>query len=177
MNDMQTCFMIDLDGTIYHRSNLLPYAANFITYLKEQGHPFVFFTNSPERTHQQLADKLNSMGLSVTENQFLSTSDLAINYLKNHTTKPIVQTKLYVIGNSSFKNTLQDEGYILLTDTSDTADYVVVGFDSNLTFDTLTIAFQQLTLGANLISTNQDTSIPTETGFIPHTGPIVAFLE
>ncbi|ESR09094.1 HAD hydrolase-like protein, partial [Streptococcus iniae] len=55
--------------------------------------------------------------------------------------------------------------------------YVVVGLDTQLTYDMLATATLAIEKGALFIGTNPDLNIPTERGLLPGAGTLVALLE
>ena len=63
-------FICDMDGVIYHGNKILPGVHEFISWLLENDKKFVFLTNSPEKTPQELSMKLDRMGLQVTADHF-----------------------------------------------------------------------------------------------------------
>ncbi len=170
-------FMIDLDGTIYHRSLALPYAKEFIELLKNKEYPFVFFTNSPEFSHAQLAEKLKSIGIDCRENDFLSTADVSLDYIKSERKKSINSTKIYILGSKSMKELFVEEGFQLIENTEEKADYVVIGYDKNIDLLMCENACTHIFNNAIPILCNRDHSIPSEKGFVPHTGAISALIE
>lgn len=52
--------------------------------------------------------------------------------------------------------------------------YVVVGLDTQLTYEKLTIATLAIQKGATFIGTNPDLNIPTERGHLPGAGSLIA---
>ena len=60
MHDLQRkgAFISDMDGVVYHGSRLLPGAKEFVEFLEERELPYLFLTNSSERTPRELAEKL-----------------------------------------------------------------------------------------------------------------------
>ena len=69
---------------------------------------------------------------------------------------------------------LEEQGFELARQE---ADYVVVGWDTHLTWDKLATAALLIHRGAGFIGTNPDTSYPTEEGPVPGNGAQLAALE
>ncbi len=170
-------FMIDLDGTIYHRSTALPYAKEFIALLKEKEYPYVFFTNSPEFSKKELAQKLQKMGIDCEKNDFLSTADVCLEYLMQKHTSCREKIKVFVLGSAAFKQLFVDAGFILVENTAIQADYVFIGYDKSINLEQCENACTHIFNGAKAILTNRDHTIPSEKGFVPHTGAISALIE
>ena len=61
--------------------------------------------------------------------------------------------------------------------TNQNADYVVVGVDTNISWDKLNTAVQLIRSGSKFIGTNPDTTYPTENGIGVGNGIILAAIE
>lgn len=51
-------FIIDMDGVIYHGNRLLSGAKDFVKTLQDNNKPFLFLTNSSDRSPEELRQKL-----------------------------------------------------------------------------------------------------------------------
>ncbi len=67
-------FLCDMDGVIYHGNRLLPGASEFVDWLKREGIPFLFLTNSSERSPRELSQKLSRLGIEVPEENFYTSA-------------------------------------------------------------------------------------------------------
>ena len=56
-------FLIDLDGVLYIEDRLLPGAVDAMNYLREQGYPLRFLTNTTMRSRFALVEKLRAFGI------------------------------------------------------------------------------------------------------------------
>ena len=56
-------YLIDMDGVIYHGTQLIPGADRFIQQLTAADVPFMFLTNNSQRTRRDVATKLERMGI------------------------------------------------------------------------------------------------------------------
>ncbi|MFQ6039177.1 MAG: HAD-IIA family hydrolase, partial [Candidatus Aminicenantales bacterium] len=81
---------------------------------------------------------------------------------------------LYVVGTASMRQMFEGAG--LETD-SPSPDCVVVGFDTELTYEKLRKAALLIQNGVEYIVTHPDLVCPTPEGFIPDAGSFVALLE
>jgi 4-nitrophenyl phosphatase len=79
-----------------------------------------------------------------------------------------------VIGSDSLAQLLTSYGYPINTDT---AQIVLVGLDTTLTYDKLRIAGQRILAGAEFIGTNGDLTLPTQNGIVPGAGSILAAIQ
>jgi 4-nitrophenyl phosphatase len=162
-----------MDGVIYAGNAALPGAQAFIAFLQDAGIPFLFLTNNSSRTAGQYVEKLSSLGIVVREEHIFTSALATAAWLKE---KAPAGAAMLVIGERGIHEALTDQGFQLV-DSHKAAEYVVVGFDSTLTYAKAREAALAIRRGAPLIATNTDASLPTEEGEIPGAGSIVALLE
>ena len=163
-------FICDMDGVIYHGNKILPGVPEFINWLIDNGKKFVFLTNSPEKTPQELSMKLERMGLQVTADHFYTSAMATAAFLSSQ--KP--GCTAYVIGEAALTKALYDEN-INMNDVN--PDYVVVGETRSYNFEKIEKAIELVNKGAKLIGANPDITGPTERGVMPATGSLIAPIE
>ena len=163
-------FICDMDGVIYHGNRILPGVPEFINWLIDNGKKFVFLTNSPEKTPQELSMKLERMGLQVTADHFYTSAMATAAFLSSQ--KP--GCTAYVIGEAALTKALYDED-INMNDVN--PDYVVVGETRSYNFEKIEKAIELVNKGAKLIGANPDITGPTERGVMPATGSLIAPIE
>ena len=76
-------FICDMDGVIYHGSQILDGVKEFVTWMIENDKKFVFLTNSPERTPHELSMKLERMGLTVDADHFYTSAMATAEFLRS----------------------------------------------------------------------------------------------
>lgn len=163
-------FICDMDGVIYHGNKLLPGVTEFVKWLQDTEKPFLFLTNSSERTPAELRAKLLRMGLDVSEDHFYTSALATARFLSRQAPK----CTAYVIGAPGLLNALYEVG-ITMNDID--PDYVIVGETSTYNYDTILKAVKLINRGAKLIATNSDMTAPSESGIIPATRALVAPIE
>lgn len=163
-------YLIDLDGTMYRGSEVIPEAIPFINQLAEREIPYVFVTNNSTKTTQAVAEKLNQLGIQAKHNQVVTSSMATAKYLQEQSLKTC-----YCIGQSGLKDAMKQHD-IQLVDGTD-ADAVVVGLDVDITYDKLAKACIAIRKGARFISTNRDHAIPTDDGMGPGNGAFTALVQ
>ena len=163
-------FICDMDGVIYHGNKILPGVHEFISWLLENDKKFIFLTNSPEKTPQELSMKLERMGLQVTADHFYTSAMATAAFLSSQ--KP--GCTAYVIGEAALTKALYDED-INMNDVN--PDYVVVGETRSYNFEKIEKAIELVNKGAKLIGANPDITGPTERGVLPATGSLIAPIE
>jgi len=163
------CFLLDMDGTFYLGNRLLPGALELIELLNQRGIQFLFLTNNSSRTRKEYADKLRRLGVTLADDRiFTSGEATAITLAKQ---KP--GAKLYVVGTPALEREFADHGFQL---TDEAPDYVVLGFDTTLTYEKLWRLCDLVSAGVPYIATHPDINCPTETGFMPDTGAMMALV-
>ncbi|WP_040979021.1 TIGR01457 family HAD-type hydrolase [Oceanobacillus jeddahense] len=163
-------YLIDLDGTMYRGNEVIPEAVPFVKQLAERNIPYVFVTNNSTKSTQDVAEKLNRLGIQANHKQVVTSSMATAKYLKDQSVKTC-----YCIGQSGLKDPIKEQG-IQLVDSTD-ADAVVVGLDKDITYDKLATACIAIRNGAQFISTNRDHAIPIEAGMGPGNGAFTALVQ
>jgi HAD superfamily hydrolase (TIGR01457 family) len=163
-------FLLDMDGTLYLGDRLIDGAADFVHFLERSGRKYLFFTNNCSVDARYYAEKLGRMGIDAAADRVLTSGEATARHLTSETD----YRRVYVVGTASLENELGSAGFEV-TDTN--PDVVVVGFDTTLTYAKLETACRLLSAGIPYFATNPDKVCPTETGYIPDCGSIVALLD
>ena len=156
------CFVLDMDGTVYLGSRLLPGALEFVEYLRETERDFLFVTNNSSR-HAEYYAKTDEVGncMRCQEHPHLGRGNgLLLNTLKKG-------ARVFLLGTPGAGGEFQREGFTL---TGDSPDFVVLGFDKTLTYAKLVTACDWIRRGVPFIATHPDLNCPTESGYIPDCG-------
>lgn len=163
------CFLLDMDGTFYLGNQLLPGALDFLSLLNERGIPFLFLTNNSSRTQKEYAEKLRRLGAEVPEAQIFTSGEATARYL--HKKKP--GATLYVVGTPALEREFQEFGFHL---SAENPDFAVLGFDTTLTYEKIWKLCDLIVAGVPYIATHPDINCPTETGFMPDIGAMMAMI-
>lgn len=163
-------FIIDMDGVIYHGNRLLEGVPEFLEWLEKSGKSYLFLTNSSERTPRELHEKLNRLGINVSEEHFYTSALATASFLSNQ--KP--NGSAFIIGDAGLIHALYSVGY---TVNNVNPDYVVVGDTHSYNFEKIELAVNLVLKGSKLIGTNPDVSGPVEVGITPSTKALVAPIE
>ncbi len=161
---------IDLDGVLVLGRDAVPGAPAAVKKLRDMGLKLRFLTNNATRSRRMIRKYLFENGFSVEEEEIMSSAYCAASYLKERYGKG----RVFIIGEEGLAEELDRAGFDLVMD--DGADFVVVGLDRRLTYEKLAIAFRALKRGAKFIATNEDATLPTESGPLPGAGSMVASL-
>lgn len=164
------CFLLDMDGTIYLGDGLLPGALDFLDTVQKQGKQYLFLTNNSSKNPNQYVKKLAAMGIDVEVEQVFTSGMATAIYLKQQ--KP--GAKVYLVGTPGLEEEFRSHGFIL---TDDDPDFVVLGFDTTLTYEKLWKICDFVREGKPYIATHPDNNCPTPTGFMPDIGAMIALIE
>lgn len=166
-------FLLDLDGTIYLEETLLPGAAEFLADIRETGGTYRFLTNNSSRGVDAGLEKMHRLGIPAEREDFLTAVEATVHYLhKNRSLADVY----YVVGTNSFRRQLAAAGFTLRDGPADDVTAVLVGFDTELTYQKIENACRLLAGGADFLATNPDLACPTLFGFIPDCGSICRLL-
>ena len=156
--------LLDMDGVVYHGTKRLDGVLEFFEWLSL---PYLFVTNNSSRTPEQVAAKLQKMGLVAEPSQILTSSIVTADYLAKNAPP---HTKIYMIGEIGLQTALENKGFVI---TSQNPTYVVVGLDLNFNDEKLQTAVKAIEQGAIFIGTNMDRKLMTENQPRPGTGTII----
>lgn len=152
--------VMDMDGTIYLGSQVFPFTHAFLKLLDSKGIGYSFLTNNPTRSREDYLRKLSGMGIPCTEEQMLTTSQAAVEYVGRH--MPDVK-RVYVLGTQSLQDLFRQHGYTVTDENdADAPDLLVVSFDTTLVYKRLCKAAWWASHGVPYLATNPDRVCPTE---------------
>ena len=164
------CFLLDMDGTFYLGENLIPGSLDFIRRVEETGRDFLFLTNNSSHNAEFYVQRLKRMGLNVGREKVLTSGEATAAVLQ----EKYPGKRAFVLGNEFLLEEMREAGV-----TVDQADpeIVVVGYDTTLDYKKMTAVCDFVRAGLPYIATHPDFNCPTETGFAPDIGAIMAFIE
>ena len=165
-------FLLDMDGTIYLDEELFDGTIDFLNYVKEIGGRYLFLTNNSSRGVDAYVQKMARLGIKATKEDFLTSTDATILYLKNNHPGALC----YAFGTTTFKDQLREEGIRITDKLEDGIDILLCGFDTELTFQKLEDSCILLGRGVEFIATNPDWVCPTWYGSVPDCGSVCQML-
>jgi len=163
-------FLVDLDGTFYLGNQLLPGAANFLPFLERTGRSALFLTNNSSKNRHAYVKKLAGLGITIQPEQMLTSGEAAARYLQAQA----AGARVALFGTPELEQDFREYGFVL---DMDVPQYVVLGFDTTITYDKLTRLCDLVRSGLPYIATHPDFNCPTPNGFIPDIGAMIAFVE
>ena len=165
-------FIFDMDGTIYLGGKPFDFAIKFIKNLRANGKKVLFYTNNASHTTPFYMQKLTRLGFEPREDEIMTSGDVTYEFLNRFRKGKSV----YLVSTDELWQEYKAKGINLLDGSEEKADIVITSFDTSLTYAKLDNACRFVRGGAEYLSTHPDFNCPTETGFIPDSGAIAAFV-
>ena len=164
------CFLLDMDGTFYLGDRLLEGSLDFLNKLQETGRSALFMTNNSSKSAEAYEKKLEKMGVPEAFRQVLTSGQAAGTYaLSRFGKKPG-----FLLGNSALRGELLSMGLVF---EEENPEYVLIAYDTTLDYEKMTRVCDLVRQGLPYIATHPDFNCPTEDGYAPDIGAIIAFIE
>ena len=164
------CFLLDMDGTFYLGEHLFEGAKEFIDLLERQDRGYLFLTNNSSRDSRQYVEKFSRLGLSISRDKIMTSGEATALHVQRQ--KP--NARVFIVGTPSLENEFRERG---LRVTEEAPEYAVLGFDTTLTYAKMWKLCDLVRAGVPYIATHPDFNCPTETGFMPDIGAMIAFVR
>ncbi len=167
-------YLLDMDGTIYLGDELIDGAKDFLAALKNQGKRYIFLTNNSSKSREVYVEKLNKLGIEATEEEVFTSGEATTLYLQNE--KP--GAKVYLLGTEALEKEFTEAGFEIIKERKKEVDYVVLGFDTTLTYEKLWGACEYIAKGVDYLTTHPDFVCPLPNDeFMPDAGAMAALIE
>lgn len=161
-------FLFDMDGTLYLGDRLFDFTIPLLRRIRQTGRRYLFMTNNSSKGVEDYIHKLQKLGILSVREDFITSAQATAYYLQKHHPGK----RLYVCGTVSLKRELGWAGFEVVED-ADQAQCIVMGFDTELTFQKLRdVCKLLLTRDIPYIATNPDYVCPTEFGSVPDCGSV-----
>ncbi|MCF0104644.1 MAG: haloacid dehalogenase, partial [Eggerthellaceae bacterium] len=144
-------FLLDMDGTLYLDDQIFEGTEDFLRTVKEQGHKYIYLTNNSSKGVESYVAKIKKLGIEASKEEFFTSIEASIIYLQGKGYK-----KIYVLGTASFKAQLREAGLPITDKLEDNIDLLLMGFDTELTFQKLKDACILLGREIDYLATNPD---------------------
>jgi 4-nitrophenyl phosphatase len=172
-------FIFDMDGVLYRGKMALPGVEDLFNTLTLREIPFLLATNNSMATPATYVQRMASMGVTVEEADIQTSATATRDFLVDNEETPddavILTVGMPALGEqlsmrTSFRILGDDEP-------ASEANVVVAGLDLTFTYDKMKRACEAIEHGARFVATNADDRLPTETGYQPGAGAVVAGIE
>ena len=168
------CFLLDMDGTIYLSNNLIDGAIEFLDYLEKKKIRRIFLTNNSSKNAEDYQKKLSNLGIKTCKDDVF-TSGEATRILLNKRLEN-KRKRIFLLGNESLEQEFIDDNYDLLKEDED-PEFVVLGFDTTLTYQKIKVACDYINAGVPFVATHPDLRCPIKDGYIPDVGSMIKMFE
>ncbi len=165
------CLVLDMDGTVYLGNRPIGDMAGMLSFLRDKGIKLCYFTNNSSKTPSDYVKKLTALGLYDERDTVYTSAMATVSYLLAHHPGK----RVYLLSTDSVREAFLEAG-IPLSD-GESADIVVLAYDTTLTFEKLRVANELLVRGATYIATHPDFVCPTEDIPMPDVGSFIRLLE
>lgn len=163
-----------MDGTIYLGNSLIDGAKDFLDKIKSKNKRYIFLTNNSSKDKNSYVEKLSKMGIKAEPNEIFTSGEATIFWLKNRKKN----AKIFLLGTKALENSFIEAGFQLVKERDQKIDYVVLGFDTTLTYEKLWIACDYILSGVEYVATHPDFVCPLEEGkCMPDTGSMIALIK
>ena len=168
------CFLLDMDGTIYLGNKLIDGALEFIKKLETQHRRYIFLTNNSSKNPKDYQEKLKNMGVSVSLQNIISSSEVTADYINERKKNACV----YLVGTPSLEAEFVKAGLRISLNKEEKINFLVLGFDTTLTYKKLWDAHDLILQGVPYLATNPDYVCPLESGrTMPDCGAMISLLK
>ena len=159
----------DLDGTISLDGEPIDGTPEVVSTLRRRGVDVYFLSNNSSRWKTDYAESLAANGIPAEPDDILLSTDGVIAALEERGVEDV-----YVVGTEALRGAILDRG---IDPTSEEPGAVVVGFDTELTYEKVRRATLAIRDGAPFLLAHPDLVCPTKEGFVPDCGSIGALIE
>ena len=182
--------LVDLDGVVYRASESVPGVGPALAARVALGDTVVYVTNNAMHYHADYYPRLTGHGAPVGPDGVVTSARASAFYVRDH--MPEVR-RVLSLGAGGLDRELRETGFDVVTaahaatrmsqegidgwTAAGHPDAVVVGLDPQLTYLRIAAAAARARAGAALVATNRDPIYPTERGFRPGAGSVVAAVE
>jgi len=168
-------YFFDLDGCVYHQDEPVAGAGELLRLLRQDGKRIGVITNNSRQTAAEIEQKLLRMNLRIAADEILTATELTGAYLMERHGRQTVT----VIGSESLAHAIRQCGHeVAEAGAHGRTDAVVIGRDTDFTFDKLQRIVDLAGAGARVLAANPDAFHPGGHGRrIPETGALTAAVE
>lgn len=148
--------VLDMDGTLYKGARLFAQTVPFLEGLRSLEIGYTFLTNNTSRSKGDYVEKLHKLGIEARESEIYTPAESAMAYLRGN----LPEAKaLAILGTQSLEREFASAGF---TVSWDAPDAVVVGFDTELTYERLCRAAYWISRDLPYLATHPDLVCPTD---------------
>jgi HAD superfamily hydrolase (TIGR01457 family) len=163
-------YLLDIDGTTLLGPDALPGARDFVLWLRAEGMPFLWLTNNTSLSRGSWRRRLAAAGLEPRLDEVYTAGDATIDFLCSRERPP----RVHLVGTQDLRRSFNAAGLVL---EDREPEVVVLGYDTELTYEKLSRAALFLQDGLPFYATHPDDTCPTPDGPVPDVGSFLALFE
>lgn len=172
--DRYDVLLLDLDGTVYHGSEVVPGAADAVAEAHRAAVRLRYVTNNASKSPQQVADHLTGLGVPASPDEVSTSAQAGAKLLAELVP---AGSSVLVVGTESLVAEIRGVGLNPVRDYSEAVSAVVQGHSPTTTWENLAHACRAIRAGARWVACNVDPTLPSEFGELPGNGSMVAALR
>lgn len=162
-------FFVDIDGTLAIGERAIQGAPDFVQRLRDGRKAVYFISNNSSRSKADYVVKLRKLGIKAGEDEIILSTDGLAELLQSISIK-----RVYCLGTESMKAQLLLSG---IEHVEDQPEAVVVGYDTELTYEKLRKACAWINAGKEYYVTHMDVFCPSPDGPVPDAGTLIRTIE
>ncbi len=163
--------LLDLDGTVYQGKDPIVGAVEAVKMGTEKQY---FVTNNASRSPESVAEHLRGLGFDTSEEFVVTSAQAAARMLAELVPEG---SSVVVIGTEALCNEIANVGLKPVRTADGSPKAVVQGHSIATDWGILAEATFAIRAGAVFVATNTDATLPTERGFAPGNGSMVAAIR
>ncbi len=166
--------ILDMDGVLWKADSPIGNLPAIFQRMQDRGLKFAFATNNGTQTSEQYVDRLATFGVKVEPWQVVTSALGVAEMLARQYPNG---GQVFAIGGTGVMVALQQRGFELLSiEYARNAQAVVMGLDSQITFEKMSEAALLVRHGVPFYATNPDKTFPTPRGEIPGAGAWISVI-
>lgn len=169
LSDTFDALLFDLDGVVYIGPDAVPGAVEGIEAAQAQGVRCIYVTNNASRTAAEVAQHLRDLGLSLDDEDVVTSSMAGASLVAQHVTGG----KVLAVGGAGVSAALRERGFEPVDTFTDDVVAVMQGYGPAVGWRDLAEATFAVRAGVPWIATNLDFTFPTPKGVAPGNGSLV----
>lgn len=167
-------FLLDMDGTVYHGDIPIDGAVGFVESLRRNGADYVFMTNNSSKSADAYLEKLHRLGFPAEKKNILTSGQASAVFLREKKKNAAV----YVMGTESLREEIASFGFDVRRSPDEDVDFLLVGYDTELTYKKMEAACDLLCRDVPFFATNPDVVCPAPNGrYLPDCATMCYCLE
>jgi HAD superfamily hydrolase (TIGR01450 family) len=166
--------LFDLDGTVYHGTEVIPGAPETLRAVREHGTAARFVTNNASKAPDAVVDHLAGLGMPAEVDEVHTSAQAAVALLSQRLDDG---DEVLVVGTESLAAEVAQAGLRPVRKNADSVVAVVQGHSPDTGWADLAEACLAIRDGALWVACNVDATLPSERGLLPGNGSMVAALR